>query len=266
MLSIVPRTRYISIAAVLSLALMSAIKAEAATTAVVSSPFLYNFNTDGVLVESRTIENSTSPYFWLTSGTNLIIEEGLGKTVQGPLATGTYPQNNFTLITRSEWNNTSQEISFKLNNVNTVNTPNRDAYSGFFLLSRHKDMNNFYQTGVRMDGLAVVKKKIGGIYYTLGKAQVFGSQAAYNRNKNPNLIPTGVWMRMRSETKDMPNGDVSITLWVDKDASGIWTEVLTVTDKTGVYGNSPTLKNRAYAGIHSDYMDLSFDDYKLTEL
>ncbi len=249
-----------------------------------TSPFVYNFGSNGTVEETGSIDESASPYFWINSGGRLVIENGVGKTVQGPLKAGDrwqllygasnpldtdrgfYPQNIFRLLTRSTWNNVTQEVRFKLDKINMTNTPNRDGYSGLLLFNRYRDGDNLYYSGIRMDGTAIVKKKVKGTYYTLASSSVFKADSGYERNTNPNLIPGNRWMKLKNEVRDLPNGDVSITLWVDKNDSGGWTQVLNTVDKTGLYGGSDVIKGSGYAGIRSDYLDLSFDDYKLVEI
>jgi hypothetical protein len=241
-------------------------------------PFVFNFNQDGILEETADSALSSSPYFWLASGAELTIADGIGSTIHGQVnpslvwrsiyqknnsadsEDGLYPQNLFKLLTKNTWGNLAQEISFRIDKTNPTDTLNRDGLSGFFFLSRYSDPNNFYYAGVRMDGGVVIKKKTGGIYYTLGSAQVFGNKESYDKHAMPNLLPTNTWLRMRSETKDLPDGDVAITLSLDIDGTG-FKEVLRATDHNGRYGKSLVLRGPARAGIRSDFMDMSFEDY-----
>jgi hypothetical protein len=223
-------------------------------TLPVESPFLYNFNYDGVLVESRSVVDSTSPYFWLNSGGNLTIADGIGN-VRGESA----------LISRSTWNNLSQEISLRINGTE-VDSPYIGAYSGILFLSRYKDDNNYYYTGLRVDGQAVVKKKIDGVFYTMGAAQVYGEMGSYDRESNPNLLPQYEWIKMKSETKNLSSGEVEIVLYVDKLGDGTWTEVLRAKDVSGRFGNSPVINGASHAGVRADFMSVSYEDYKFTEI
>lgn len=239
----------------------------------VTSPFNYSFSTPGVLEESRLMGDSSSPYFWLASGAKLIVEDGVGKTIQGPLVSdnwkniyakknavdtdlGVYPQNSFRLLTRSEWHDFTEEVSFKINKTNLTDSYNRDAYSGFFLFSKFKNDNNYYYAGVRMDGQAVIKKKVNGVFYTLGSVQVFGETRAYNRDSNPNLLPQDKALRLRLVTKDLSDTSSELLLYVDR-GDGIWLPVLDVTDKNALRGIT-------YAGIESDFMDVVLDNYNLS--
>lgn len=255
--------------------------AEAATPLTLPSPFLYTFNSNGTIDEAGSMGEASSPYFWLNSGGRLIIQNGVGETVQGPLKTGDrwqlayglanaldtgngyYPQNLFRLVTKSIWKNLLEEIHFKINRLNMTETPNRDGYSGVLLFSHYHDNDNLYYAGIRMDGTAVIKKKLNGTYYTLATAQIWNADSGYDKETNPNLIPGNRWMGMRTETKDLPDGGVTITLWLDQSNNGTWKQILSVVD-TGVNGGA-AVPGPAYAGIRTDYLDIDFDNYKLTE-
>lgn len=258
------------------------LSAEASAARAVSSPFVYTFNAPGTLAEAGSMGESSSPYFWVNSGAYLIIQDGLGKTVQGKLSTsnfwrtlygssnpldtgnGYYPQNLFRLVTRSSWTNTSQEMQFKIQHTNLTDTSNRDGYSGVLFFSRYRDNDNLYYAGIRQDGTSVIKKKIGGTYYTMDQRQVFSG--SYDKWSNPSLIPQKQWMRMRLVTQSQADGSVSLTLYLDKNDTGSFVEIGHAVDKNGAYGGSPVVNGPAYAGIRTDYEDVFFNDYRLTEL
>src|SRR3989344_723617 len=46
----------------------------------------YTFNSSGTLDEAGSITESWSPYWWLNSGGQFFLSNGLGKTVQGELS------------------------------------------------------------------------------------------------------------------------------------------------------------------------------------
>ena len=252
------------------------------TPAVVSSPFLYTFNSAGVLKESGSMNESSSPYFWLNSGAYLLAQNGLGKTVQGalpatdpwrllyaannPLDTGNgyYPQNIFRLVTKNSWTNYVEEMQFKIQHTNLTNTPNRDGYSGVLFFSRYRDSDTLYYAGIRMDGMAVIKKKVGGTYYTMASAKVF--PGTYNKQSMPSLLPQRQWMRMRLVTEDMLDGSVSLVLYLDKHNTGAYVEVARATDRNGLHNNTPVIGGPGYAGMRTDYQDVFFNDFKLTAL
>ena len=247
------------------------------------SPFLYTFNVPGILYESGTMAESSSRYFWVNSGAKFIIANGTGQTIQGtlipdepwrvkyartnPLDTGNgyYPQNIFRLVTRNTWKNFSQQIQFKLTNVNITDTPNRDGYSGVLFLNRYHDGANLYYAGLREDGTAVIKKKVGGRYYTMASRAVF-TERVYDKWTNPNLIPMNTWMGLKSEVRDLPDGSVSIVLWLDKNNTGAWQKVLSTVDSNGKYGSTSVIEGPAYAGLRTDYLDVQFKAYKFSEI
>jgi hypothetical protein len=262
-------------------ALPSLPAAEATATALVPSTFLYTFNDPGVLHASVLLKNSTSPYFWISSGGRMSIANGIGQTIQGYLPTGDldqvnyalvnpldtgnghYPQNTFRLITRSLWGNAEEEVKFKITKTNLTNTPNRDGYSGIFLYSRYNDKDDLYYAGVRQDGLAIIKKKIGSVYHSLIYKQAFGYISAYDKNSNPNLMPENQWMGLKLKTTNNADGSVHLELLIDKQGNGVWTSLLVYNDK-GV-GGTP-FRDSGYGGIRTDYMDVQFDNFKIKAL
>jgi len=254
-----------------------------ATVSPTSSSLNYQFKVDGKLEEKGSMSLSSSPYFWLNSGGRLILEGGVGKTIQGRLPTNDYwrtlygksnaldtdngylPQNLLRLVTKSKWDNFEQSVKFKIENVNLTNTPNRGGYSGILLMSRYQDSANLYYAGIRMDGTSVIKKKYKGTYYTIASGPVFKSATAYNRDTNPNLIPTNAWMGLKTSAVTASDGSVTVKLFIDRNNSGTWEQLLSVVDKPGTNGGSP-VTGPAYAGIRTDYMDVLFDDYNFKSL
>lgn len=253
----------------------------------------YTFNSDGVLHEAGSMSQSSSPYFWLNSGGKMEIKSGIGGTIHGaltatdkwrvlygknnPLDTGNgyYPQNLFRFVTKSTWTNVSQELPFKIDKMNLTDTPNRDGYSGILLFSRYSgNGQNTYYAGIRQDGAAVIKKKIqvngasSGTYYTmLQKNGIF--PGTYNRTTNANLIPENKWMALKLDTIDKSDGTTVINLYLDLNydikTTRNWKLIASATDSNGKYGGTKVLP-AAYAGIRTDYMDVSFDNYRLTEV
>src|SRR6185369_4786389 len=98
--------------------------------ATVLSPFVYSFNVSGALQEAGSIDQSTSPYWWVNSGGTLLMQSGVGETMQGDdpatdkwhqlyaksnpvdTDTGAHPQNLFRLVTRSMWENVQEQAQF----------------------------------------------------------------------------------------------------------------------------------------------------------
>lgn len=235
----------------------------------------YTFNVNGTLLEAGSMNESSSPYFWLNSGGKMVFKNGVG-VIEGPLSSidptrlmyasmnpldtsnGYYPHNTLRLVAKQSWGNIDESIKFKIIKTNMTDTPNRDGYSGAFLFGRYKDSNNLYYVGIRHDGQAVIKKKINGTYYTLAEKQVFGLQDQYNRTSNPNLMPHGQWMRLRASFENLSDGSVRIKMYLDKTGSGAYANILTTTDK-GTGGAAITASGKA--GVRTDFMDMQFDDF-----
>lgn len=239
--------------------------------------FLYTFGKNGVLHSATAMGKSTSPYFWVSAGAKLIIRNGVGETIQGALPTGDpsrvayadvnpldtengkYPQNTFRLVTKKNWEDAEERVSFKITRQNLTNTPNRDSFSGIFLMGRYIDKDNLYYAGIRDDGLAIIKKKINGNYHTLAVAQVFGAQSQYHKTNKPSLIPQNKWMGLKMRAINMPNGSVRLTLFLDNANSGDWKSVVETVD-ANVGGDAFT--HAGHGGIRTDYMDVQFDNFE----
>ncbi len=252
-----------------------------AVALLTDSEFHYRFQTDGFLEETGLITDSSSSYWWLNSGGRMILGGGIGKTIQkdsgisqfwkkaynqsNPTDTeeGVHPQNIFRLLTRKKWAQGLQEIHFKINNIRMSDSPNRNESNGFLLMSRYQDSDNLYYSGLRVDGHAVIKKKINGVYYTLAETPVFFSETFYNRNTNPNLIQGAAWIGIKSRITTDRDKNVHITLYIDKENSGKWQEVLNTTD-TGK--DAPVITKEGLSGIRSDFMDVEFDDYIISRI
>jgi hypothetical protein len=122
-------------------------------------------------------------------------------------------------------------------------------------MSRYSNSDNLYYAGVRVDGAAVIKKKVGGRYYTIAYKSVFAG-AAYDRAKNPSLLPKNRWMGLTSETLNTSEG-VRIRFHVNQGPA--WALVFDVVDD-GRYGGAP-FRSDGYTGLRTDFMDVSFDNY-----
>lgn len=236
-------------------------------------PFIYEFSDDGILHETDAPEHSSSPYWWIDSGGKLLVDNGVGTTLQGGLPasdpwrvryartspedtdTGTHPQNLFRMLTKDTWDDVRIESSFRVTADNFSNSPNRDESNGILLMSRYRDENKLYYAGLRVDGHAVIKKKIDGTYHTLAEKPVY--EGTYSRSKKVNLIPHREWIHLRMETKT--EGDaVRITLSQRKNAE--WHELLTATDTANpITGSHPI-------GLRTDFMDVEFDNFKAEKI
>lgn len=247
---------------------------------LVSSPFTYDFRVAGTLEEAGNMDTSSSPYFWVNSGAAMQLVNGIGQTIQGSLPLGskwqkiyassnsldtdkgTHPQNIFRLVTRSKWQNFSQQAYFKITADNFGSSPNRDGHNGILFFNRYRsDGQTLYYVGVRVDGKAVIKKKLNGIYTTLATKKVY--PGTYSRSANVNLLPHNTWIGLKSTIQTNPDGSVSISLYQDANKTGSWTLLLQAKDSGS---SSPAILDSNYAGIRTDFMDVQFDDYKLMNI
>src|SRR3989344_24106 len=220
------------------------------------------------------LESKNSDW-WVNSGGYFFIENGIGKTVSGKLSptnswrlkynasspldtdNGYHPQNIFRLISQSSWTNFEQSMYFRVTADNISPSPNRAAHNGVLFLNRYKDSNNLYYTGIRVDGQAVIKKKLKGTYYTLALSSLF--PGIYERSSNPNLIPKNTWIGIKTLIFDNSDGTVHIHLYTDINRTGSWTLIAKAIDD-GTLG-APLYGEHAHAGIRTDFMDVEFDEY-----
>lgn len=220
-----------------------------------------------VLEEASTIDQSASPDLWLNSGARFILGGGFGWTLDGDLPSndrwrlayaqsnpvdtdnGFRPQNLFRLINRRTFDDFVQALSFTIMQIDQSSSWNRNASNGVFLLLHYRDENNLYVAGLRVDGAAVIKKKIGGSYFTLAQQQIYGG--SYDRYSAPNLIPN---RQVAIETNIHSNPDQTVDIGLSVDG----TQVLAATD-SGL-GGSP-LAGPGLAGIRTDFMNVAFSAY-----
>ncbi len=246
----------------------------------------YTFNEPGILQESGSMQESTSPYWWLNSGGELIIKNGIGKTMQGEVSTfdpwrlryaitnsrdtdqGAHPQNLFRLVSKSQWNDVSETVHFYIVADNASRSPYRNQSNGLLLMSRYTgDGQTLYYSGIRVDGTAVIKKKYHGVYYTLAQKKIFAG--TYSRDSvasSSNLLPHGVWIGLRATTITQTDGSVQITLYMQQ-SDGSWKELLQAHDSGGAaVGGTLPITEAQYAGIRTDFMDVRFADIELHAL
>lgn len=267
-------SRDIRVLAALVVVLTSVSTLLAVPAASVGAKFGYNFDFPGTLIEAGNMRDSASPYWWLSSGAYLYVRNGVGATIQGSLPqndywrryyarsnptdtdNGYHPQNLFRLESRSRWQNFRQQAYFRIRRDNLSGSPNRNASNGLLLMSRYQNENNLYYAGIRVDGAAVIKKKYGGKYYTLAYARVF--PGTYDRTSRPNLLPKDLWVGLRSELTNNPDGTVRIVLYVDPGPGG-WVLVFDVLDNGLAFG--PAITSAGYGGIRTDFMDVELENY-----
>ena len=242
--------------------------------------FTDDFSGDYRVEEDGKRADSLNPNWWVNSGGWMVVSGGTGKTVQGDLESsdkwfknykknnpddtdgGAHPQNIFRLVGREKWQNFSQEVYFRINKMNFSESMNRNESNGFLLFNRYQDGDNLYYTGLRVDGYSVIKKKLKGDYHTLAEEKIFPGPD-YDRDKNPNLLPVGKWMGIKTEVKTIASGAVQINLYYKENRdSGDWKLVSDYID-TGQKGAEIT--SPGYGGIRTDFMDVEFSDYKIAE-
>lgn len=240
------------------------------------------FSEVGVLEETGKMKESGNASWWLNSGGVMTMNKNLAKTNFGSLREGSkwqkkyaktnsrdtdegyYPQNIFRLVTRTKWKNLSQQLYFNIDKINLSDSSYRNESNGVLLFNRYQDGDNLYYTGLRVDGDAVIKKKINGKYYTLAEKNIFPSDDKYDSIDNPNVLPLHDWLGMKSEVNNI-SGEVNIKLYIDKEQKGNWQLILEVQDKGNKYGKAP-FSEEGYGGIRTDFMDVSFKDYSIKEL
>lgn len=240
-----------------------------------------SFSEDSTLEEVGGINESTNQHWWVNSGAFLFVNSGIGSTLHGELPRssrwqidykkynasetdgGYHPQNIFRLITRSKWKNLQQECYYKIDRYILSKAKERSESNGLLLFNRYQDGDNLYYTGIRVDGFAVIKKKIKGQYFTMAYERVFPGK--YDRKKKPNLLPLHQWIGLRSEVSDTENGSVNIKVFMDRNRDGNWKLVAEATDNGKSFGGK-VIAEAGHAGIRTDFMDVEFDDYRIEEM
>ena len=243
-------------------------------------PPVLTFSEKTTLEEAGKMSDSQSPNWWLNSGGVMEIDNGSARTNFGPLPEnsrwqklyaktnsrdtdgGYYPQNIFRLVTREKWQNLDQQLYFNIDTINMSASDYRNESNGVLLFNRYYDGNNLYYVGLRVDGHAVIKKKINGKYYTLAEKDILSGGKKYDQNDNPNFIPLHRWIGIRSVVTNADSRAVDIKFYVDLDQTGNWQLVLEKKDKGSAFGDAP-LTDPGHAGIRTDFMDVAFQNYKI---
>jgi hypothetical protein len=241
-----------------------------------SSSSVDAFRTPPVLEETVRMEDSASPEFWLRAGARFLNDGDTGRTLQGELAAddpwrrtyartnptdtddGFHPQNVFRLISRTAFEDFSEQVVFRVVRTNPSDSPNRNGSNGVFTLLRYVGRDDTYTAGVRVDGNAVIKKERDGNFTTLAITPIFSNGAPYDRTANPNAIPLGRAIRLEGRIRTRPEGDVSLRLLVDDRV------VLEAID--GGLTGGPVITGPAFGGIASDFMDVEFQGFTMRML
>ena len=237
------------------------------------------FTESKILEETSTPEQTKSDDWWLNSGAYFINEGGIGKTVQGDISDvrwekeyldynptdtdkGKHPQNIFRLITINKWKNFEQSAYYKIKANHLGDSERRSGSNGLLLMNRYQDGDNLYYAGIRVDGNAVIKKKINGEYFTMNITPAFVGE--YNRLDNPNLLPLNTWIGLRTELQEIEDGTLQIELFIDRGINGNWELILESIDDGQSYGGE-IINEPGHAGIRTDFMDVIFDNYHIEE-
>lgn len=246
-----------------------------------ATSFTDNFHdtSASIITETNSMDESLDLHWWLSSGAYIYQTGGMLATMQGKLAdndrfrllyavsnpidtdNGYRPQNILRLVTRSKFKDFNQQFFFTIKQINASESPNRNQSNGVFLFNRYQDSNNLYYVGIRVDGYAVIKKKLNGVYSTLKSVAVY--PGSYNRDSLPNLLPINRKIGIRTVMANNANGNVDITIYVNDNQLGSdWIKILQAED-TGI--DVERILNEGYAGIRSDFMDVQIDDYEASE-
>lgn len=244
--------------------------------------FFDRFDKSRTIEESGQIHEGIDPYWSLSSGAYFFIKDGVGKTIQGSLSNtdkwakmynkeneedtdgGIHPQNVFRLqFVKEKAKNYTQEAWFKIEADNFSDSEYRNQSNGILFFNRYIDSNNLYYTGLRVDGHADIKKKYKGKYYTFTHIKIIKGDK-YDRDTNPTLLPNNTWIGLKTEVKNIDNDSVQIKFFVDIGKTGVWTPAGEVMDDGTQNGQAIT--SSGLTGIRTDFMDVIFDDYSITEL
>ena len=244
-------------------------------------PFSDDFSSDMVIEETAYAHQSTHSSWWLNSGGEFHLTNGIGRTLQDDEAPfswreeyvaynpidsdqGVHPQNLLRLIYKGKEKDVRIESQFRIRRDHASVSPERGQANGVLLLLRYLDEDNLYYAGLRVDGMAIIKKKSSDDGYYILKQKTF-YPGRYDRVHNSSLLPKNEWIGVRAEAKNHENGTVAITLFVDQTGTGEWVKVLEAIDD-GIHFGGPAITQPGYTGIRTDFMDVEFDNVKVTHL
>lgn len=238
-------------------------------------PFVETFDDMRSLEEAGSMSGSASEEWWVNSGGRLVVEDGVASTLFGnrpagdrwqlayggssPQDTdgGAHPQNLFRLLTRREWRDATQQARFRIRRIHQSDSPNRDGSNGILFFQRYQSGDTLYYAGVRVDGAAVIKRKLRGAYETLAYRKVFPGK--YHRERRPNLLPVDRWFGVRATVEGVAKGAVRLRVEVEDPSLGEgWVRVLEAVDRGE--GGEP-IRAPGHGGIRTDFMDVEIDDY-----
>ena len=226
-----------------------------------SSKSGYSGNGD-IVEESPAIEN-THAIWWLQSGGYIENIDGVWRSIQGELSShdkwrkiylrknpldsdnGYRPQNILRLFSDQGFLAPEQDVSIHITRDNISESPNRNASSGIFLISKFLDQDNFYLAGITRDGTAVVKKKLNGKYIILAE------------NKIMETFPESMTISLKCSLHHAGSA-LTIRLYGKLDGGGDWQLLADAVD------NSPH-GGKGLAGLRSDFFDTEFSEYQITE-
>lgn len=244
----------------------------------------YGLKKDRTVVETYPRDQNRDADWWVSSGGYFSVSDKVGRTVHGELGEddrfrglysksnpvdtdgGLRPQNIFRLVTEKRWTSYMQQAYFRVDRVNLSDSPNRNQSNGALLFVGYKDKNHLYYAGVRVDGNAVIKKKMGGIedYHTLSQAKVFPGEYDRNDPERANLLPLGKWIGMRAFREVNDDGSVRVRLMLDADATGNWKTAAEAVDDGAQFGQP--FNEEGQGGIRTDFMDASFHSFAVRDL
>lgn len=230
--------------------------------------------------ETGKMNESPDSNWWVNSGAQISRNGDTLSTIQGKLPdtdhfrmlyaisnpvdtdNGYRPQNILRLVTRAKYSNVVQQVFFNISHINASDSPNRNQSNGVLFFHRYQDGDNLYYAGIRVDGTAVLKKKFKGKYRTLKSVTVY--PGAYQRDRLPNLLPVNRWIGMKTEIEDTTGHGVAVSLYINDNQLGLgWTRVLHAMDSCIA---EECITKAGYAGIRSDFMDVRFESYQVSEI
>ncbi len=233
-----------------------------------------------VLEESPSMSQSPNQTWWLNSGAKAFFLENEIQTIQGSLDVndhwrnryfnsnptetddGLHPQNIFRLVTKQKYVQATQSAQVRIDRLILSKDEHRAASNGILFFHHYMDGDNLYYAGVRVDGAAVIKKKIKGKYYTMAYQPLIGG-LRYNRETMPNKLPIDEWFGMRTEIENLESGAVAVRIFIDFSAQGNWQLAAEAID-TGEKYDSTILNKEGYVGIRTDFIDATVRDYSVT--